>query len=180
MDRQLIEYLPEYLREYREMKIICNVEQGMFRDLWDALDRVWNNQFIESLDEEGCRRWEKILKIQNKSNYSIADRRSKISGRVTEQRPYTMRSLERMLDVLCGQGNYLLKLEGLHLTIRIGLSSQNMYDDIYKLLKRILPANIVLTYTLLYNRHSLYTKHTYQQLSQYTHRQLREDVKLSE
>ena len=57
MDRKLIEYLPEWLREFREIKELTDIEQSQSENLWEALEKMWNNNFIESLDEQGCEHW---------------------------------------------------------------------------------------------------------------------------
>ena len=51
MDRKLIEYLPEFLREFREMKFLTDKEQVQAERLWKTLESIWQNQFIETLDE---------------------------------------------------------------------------------------------------------------------------------
>ena len=62
MDRKLIEYLPEWLREFREIKELTDIEQSQSENLWEALEKMWNNNFIESLDEQGCEHWERDRK----------------------------------------------------------------------------------------------------------------------
>lgn len=176
MDRVLLNYLPEFLREYREMKVLCQAQQYQAEQMWLASEKVWNNQFISTLDEYGCTRWESILGLQVKDTYSLDDRRNKILSRIVEQRPFTVRSLKRQLEVLCGEDNFILNLDGLCLTVRIGLSSKHMYDDVQIMLDRILPANIQLYYSLLYNSHDKLGQHTHTDLADYTHTQLREDV----
>ncbi len=41
---------------------------------------MWNNNFIESLDEQGCEHWERMLGISNKDTYTLEERRLKILG----------------------------------------------------------------------------------------------------
>lgn len=50
MDRQVIDYLPEWLREFREIKILCEKYQPQMDKLWNAVESLWNNNFILSLD----------------------------------------------------------------------------------------------------------------------------------
>ena len=65
MDRKLIEYLPEWLREFREIKELTDIEQAQSENLWEALEKMWNNNFIESLDEQVWEHWERMLGISN-------------------------------------------------------------------------------------------------------------------
>ena len=172
MDRKLIEYLPEWLREFREIKELTDIEQSQTEDLWEALEKMWNNNFIESLDEQGCEHWERMLGISNKDTYTLEERRLKILGIVTEQRPFTVISLEKTLAVICGNDeskgpNYSVKLDANNyvLTVRVALTSKNVLSDVAKLLDRVVPSNLLIDLSLLYNKNN--------QLSKFTHLSLR-------
>lgn len=174
----MIEYLPEWLREFREIKILCDKYQEQAEALWRAVESVWNNNFLETLDEYGCERWEHMLKIKNKDSYSLDDRRNNIAGRLAEQRPYTLKKLCQMLDAMCGKGGYVINLcpDKYLLTIKVMLTSKNMLDDVKRLLDRVVPANIVTDADLMYNVYKFLKPYTYGELKDYTCRQLREDV----
>lgn len=178
MDRQLIEYLPEWLREFREIKILCEKYQIQLERLWLLEEAVYENNFVSSLDVRGCERWEKVLGIQNKDTYSLGERRNNIAGRIAEQRPFTYARLRTMLDSICGKGGYKAELlpEIYTLTVKLELTSKNMLSDVRTLLERIVPANLIRDIDLLYNTYSFLRPYTYEQLGQYTCRQLREDV----
>lgn len=174
----MIDYLPEWLREFREIKILCNRYQKQTEELWKAIEEVWNNNFIKTLNEHGCDRWERMLGIKNKDTYSLDDRKNNIAGRLTEQRPYTFKKLCRMLDTICGRDGYTIDVypESYLLTVKVMLTSKNMFDDVRRLLDRVVPANIVTDVDLMYNVYKLLKPYTYDELRAYTCRQLREDV----
>lgn len=178
MDRKLIEYLPEFMRDFREIKFLTDKQQEQAETLWVSLDRIWNNQFIETLDEEGCARWEKMLKIRNKDTYNLAERRNKILGKMAEQRPFTMRSLERALRTLCGTDGYSVELDAAAYTlkIKIALKSKNMVSDIKLLVDKIVPANLIVDTALMYNQYSGLSRFTHAQLAARTHEQIRSEV----
>lgn len=188
MDRQMIEYLPEWLREFQEIKEITKQQQIQAQQLWTVLeDVIWKNNFIESLDENGCSRWERMLGIQNKDTYTVEECRLKILGMLAEQRPFTMRMLERTLAVLCGENtdennpNYKVDLDAgnYKLTVRIAMSSENVFSDVIKLLDRIVPCNLVVDVELLYNQHKELAQYTHEQLSEYTHEELKKNYALN-
>ncbi len=178
MERQVIDYLPEWLREFREIKILCDRYQVQMDKLWNAVESLWSNNFIQSLDEHGCDRWEKLLKLKNKNMYTLQDRRNNIAGRLAEQRPYTFKKLCMILDVLCGKDGYTLDLSPETYTIRIKvmLTRKNMLNDVKELLDRMMPANLMVDADLMYNVYGLLKPYTYKGLKEYTYKQLREEV----
>ena len=60
MDRKLIEYLPEWLREFREIKELTDIEQSQSENLWEALEKcgtiislkVWMSKVVNT--GRGC------------------------------------------------------------------------------------------------------------------------------
>ena len=49
----LLEYLPKFMQEYREIRRIIQSEEPEFKILWNLFKKVFNNQFIQYCDEEG-------------------------------------------------------------------------------------------------------------------------------
>lgn len=162
MDRKLIEYLPEFMRDFREIKFLTAKEQEQAEKLWGALESIWQNQFIESLDEEGCRRWEGILKIHQRGYGTLKERRDAIKSKMAEQRPFTMRTLRRTLTALCGADGFDVKMtpEEYLLQIKVRVAAEASNRDALGLLRavdayveRVKPCN--LTYeSSLFDRHT--------------------------
>ena len=61
------------------------------------------------------------------------------------------------------------------LVVRVALSASKQYSEVEKLLKRTVPANMLIDLALLYNQHQTLAGFTHQQLSAFTHKELRED-----
>lgn len=178
MDRKLIEYLPEFMREFREMQVIMDVVQEQIALLHDTKDAVFNNNFIESLDEAGCERWERILNL-NKGDFSIEERRNQILGRIVEQRPFTMQTLKRQLSAICGENGYAVELrKPFDLVVRLSMHQQGRLEAVETLLKRIVPANINIDLSLKYNTWGQIAGKTWAELSQYTWKQIKEDTSI--
>lgn len=178
MDRKLIEYLPEFMRDFREIRFLTDKQQEQAEKLWVSLDTIWNNQFIETLDEDGCARWERMLKIHNKDTYTLPERRNKILSKMVEQRPFTMKSLRKTLTMLCGADGYSVELASAEyiLKVRIALASKNMYNDVKELVDKIVPANLIVDADLMYNQYGKVGGFPHAQLTAYTHEQLRSEV----
>ena len=178
MDRQLINYLPEWLRDFSEMKKLARAEQDQAEKLWKSCESIWDNNFIDTLDSRGCDRWEAMLHIKPKDSYTLAERRNNIKSRVVEQRPFTVKKLRQMLEAICGAGKYELSIEPdkYKITCKIELTSKNMLSDVQELLARMVPANMVIDLNLKYNTYKMLTQFSHKQLKVYTQSQLREEV----
>lgn len=179
MSRLLINYLPEFLREVREYKaILHDAVQPEIDELFRFNERMLNNQFIETSDEYGVSRWEKMLKIVPQATTSLNDRKFAILTRMNEQLPYTMTSLKQRLESLCGKEGYSVELDANNYKLKVGvaLTSRSSFKDVELMLEKVVPANMVLEVTLIYEQHENWTAHTHQQLSAYTHEQLRNGV----
>ena len=74
----LCQYLPEVIRNVREYQVLCNVESPQVNALWKALEVVFDNGFLESLTEYGCKRWEDILQLNASDTDTLEIRRKNI------------------------------------------------------------------------------------------------------
>ena len=177
MDRQVIEYYPEWLREFREIKQLASLQQQQSEKMWSSLQSIIDNSFLESLDENGCSRWEKELKLQVKDGMTLQERRANIIGRHLEERPFTVAKFRNMLNTLCGDGNYTLVIKSSQYTVlvRLRLNMKDQKNAVLELMSRVLPANMIYSVEIIYNEYSMFKTMKYNQLKTYTHSQLREN-----
>lgn len=178
MDRNLIDYLPQVLKEIRELRTIFDAEQIETDNLWNGVYNVLNDQFVELATENGIERWEKILKITPKATETLDNRRFTILTRLSEELPYTMRTLERQLSSLCGTDGFKVELQNddYKITVKIDLIVKSKYADVDALLHRVIPANMIIELSLIYNQHEILAQYTHSYLSQFTHYELRNEV----
>ena len=78
MDRNLIDYLPQVLKEVRELKLLLQSEQVEIANLWGSIDNALNDQFVIDATEYGVKRWEKILGIIPKATEPLDARKFRI------------------------------------------------------------------------------------------------------
>lgn len=179
LDRNLIEYIPPFLREIREYKAIFNnAEQPEITSIWKAINDVSNDQFILDATENGVSRWEKILGIIPKATLTLDERKFTILTKINEQLPFTITTLKEQLKTLCGEDGYSLNLDNnnYNLNVKIALTAKNNFEDVKALLKRIVPANLLISVSLKYNQQELLNRYTHEHLQIYTHYQLRNEV----
>ena len=62
--------------------------------------------------------------------------------------------------------------------IKLMLKSKRMIEDVGSLMEDMLPLNIAFTVSIMYNQHQNLEKYTYDELSQYTHTELRESINI--
>ena len=108
-DVDLVSYLPPFIAEYREINETLKAENPEFKIMWEAVDRVLKNEFIESADEYGISRFERILKIFPSKEDSLESRRARVQARWFATIPYTWRMLIEKLISICGDSNFTLE-----------------------------------------------------------------------
>jgi len=174
----ILDYLPSVISDTLEFQQLANAENPEIDSLWVAHEEVFNTQFIDALNEEGCRRWEKILKVSPMGTDTLADRRFRILTHLNAELPYTLNQLKNLLASLCGANGYTLELlnDEYKLIVRITLTAKKSIVDVEKMLKRVIPANLILDLSLLYNQYQTISGKTHGELAAYLHNQLREEV----
>lgn len=145
---ELCNYLPEVIKNVKEYQVLCNVQSPQVNAMWKALEVVFDNGFLESLTEYGCKRWENILQLTVDKNDSLETRRKNIWIRLNENLPYTWKRLVMLMDNICGKDGYTMTLEHnrYFLDVSIKLTEENLESHIVKqvmeMFERVLPANI--------------------------------------
>ena len=145
----ILDYLPDVIKDVTEYQEIANAENPSINSLWENHRKTFNNQFINTLDEQGCTRWEKMLDITPKGTATVEDRRLAILARINASLPYTYRQLENFLRNICAD-DYTMTLdnENYTLTVLLSLSRQNQFDEVSNLLAKVIPANLICNVSL--------------------------------
>ena len=174
----LLSYQSKIIQEIREFKVLSEIENPKLECVWQAVEDAINDQFATSLTDNGCKRWESIMKINAKDTDDLDFRRFRILSKLNEQLPYTYRMLEVQLRTLCGDNGYKIVLRNNEYTlaVKIALASKNKYSDVESTLRKYVPANIVLDVSLMYNTHEIISQFTHEQLANYTYYELREEA----
>jgi hypothetical protein len=114
--------------------------------VWDALDRLLANQFLETADESGVTVWEKELGIHPKDTDTLDERKVRIKSKWALELPYTIAWLRNWLAQLCGADGYDLDIKDY--VVRIGVRSElqdgtaGILPEIRSTLLEALPANL--------------------------------------
>ena len=174
----VISYLPEILRDVYEFQQLSAAENAELECSRQELEDIVSDNFITTLTERGCSRWEKMLEITPKSTDDIEVRRFRILSKLNEELPFTFIGLKRQLGILCGEEGFSAELDNGNymLSVLVALTAKNQFEEVGKLLEREVPANIVISLALKYNQHLTLAAHTHGVLAAFTHEQLRNEV----
>jgi hypothetical protein len=179
LERNLIDYLPPVERDVAEFEaILTTAEQPEVSSAWGDVDNLMNDQFILDATENGVARFEKIMKIVPKATETLDSRKFTLLARASEQAPFTIITLKRQLETLCGEGNYEVTRDVATkiLHVKIGLAASSEFSEVQLLLERIVPADMVIDLTIKYNQHNKFTTFTHEDMQNFTHERLRNEV----
>lgn len=178
MDRKLTDYIPAEFLKYKELKAILESEQFDIVNYWDnGIQTVENDQFVLSLDEWGCKKWEDMLRVQPNSDDTIEQRRFRILALLNAQLPYTYRQLQNMLESLCGVGGFLTYLfnNEYNLIVKLSIGNERNYKVVCETLKTVIPANLTLN-VYMFNTHKTLKLYPHKELHKHTHYGVRTDL----
>lgn len=140
-------YLPPYLKGYKEIAETLKAEDPEFKLLWEAVDRLLKNQFIEDADEYGISRREDIIGILPSSQDTLESRRSRVQALWWNPTPYSIRAFVAKIADLCGENGYEVdktRLEEYWLGLTTHLSRYGQVDNLKQLILGMPPCNIVI------------------------------------
>lgn len=142
-NRKLIDYQPEILKNYAEIKEISRIEQPQIENLWSDIEKMFNEKYLETETKTGAEKWERILDIRPNDTIPIDVRSARIRARLIEDLPYTERMLKRLLSATCGENYYYnFDKDNFYMDIKLDMYIQNVIRDVEELTDRIVPANI--------------------------------------
>lgn len=142
----LAELLPPVSRESADMQEIMRIESFEFQDLWETMVDIFYNQYIVTMTDYGLRQWESMLDIQPEATASLDTRRQTILQILMGQRPFTMKSFQKMLNTAFGEGSVNLELIHDKYELWFNLSANAVYkrNDIFTFSDRIVPENLLI------------------------------------
>lgn len=143
-DVDLLSFLPEYMKEYREMKCLMMAEDPDVQKAEDATEDVKNNQFIQSCDIRWISMFERMVGILPDPLASIEERRRRVLEKWRAAAPYNYAGLIRQLNGLCWNEGYVIRPDFLKYTIEIlvTLVEQGQIRDLEWICETYIPANM--------------------------------------
>ena len=170
--------LPQLMTEYTELEGIMTVETTELNGVETEHEALVNNRYITTCNEDGVARFEHIMSIVPNSNDTLEDRQFRCISKWNQTIPYNYKVLDEKLAMLCGEDMYELIVDfaNQRVFVKLALANENQFQSVVDLVNSIVPCNMLINVSIMYNSHEVLSKLTYEQLSAYTHEQLRNDV----
>jgi len=169
------------LRGVREFRAIADAEQMEFERVWRYAYFVLDEQFVETMSEAAVVRWEGIIGLHPLSTDTLDERKFAILAAKQNSLPFTYRWLRRRLTALLGGGKFWMTLDhnNYHLQVLVALIARRKFDVVVDMLRRTIPANLVLEASLNYRRYGELRRWRHGELRPHTHHQIRNEVELN-
>ena len=141
----LVSYLPPFLAEFKEIAITLEAENPEFVLVWNAAERVLQNEFIETADEYGISKFEKILNILPSTEDTLKSRRARVQARWFNTIPYTMKSFLAKLIALCEDSNFTVtkEYEKYKVEILTNLELFGQVEELERIIDSMIPCNMI-------------------------------------
>ena len=146
---RLKKYLPEFvsnIKEFQELDKAISLEVDKLRN---KLEQLQENQFIETANEEGLRKYEQLLGLNTTNDVEL--RRFNILNKYNSTIPFSMMWLRNTLNTTVGRGDFLMELDNSKyaLTISVVKNKEHLIEVLKKDLRKKIPANMVLNINVL-------------------------------
>lgn len=174
---ELIEHLPSFIQDFREIKNILNAEEPELQSLEDDSEKIKDNMFVLHSNEDGIARYEKMFGIVASKNESINERQANVLAHYTNSVVYTTNGLIERLNVICGVGNCTVELIPDKYTIVIKLHGkiENLLNTVNSILPDMIPANMLWQTVIKQNKHIELQIFPNYLLGQFTHYEVAEE-----
>lgn len=140
---KLIDYLPNYLSEYKTLTDILDVQEIYLNSILEDVNELFDNIFIETMTEYGLSKMENMLDIKPFKNDTLSSRRNRILDRLGTKLPYTMETIINKLNLKISPDLYEIDLEN-HILNMVTDGLLNKETDILDILDSYLPANVLI------------------------------------
>lgn len=154
---ELISYYPRYYREVWEMVAILKANGRLLDDAQDAIENIYKNGFIDSMDEAAIAELERFLYIRARSQRTLEERRRLIKSYIIGFGKISATLLSDMLQAYTGSPS-IIKLEPFddqrNNKLYISTSPQNDFfffaSDVLDILSKKVPAHIPFSIAFTY------------------------------
>lgn len=142
----LLSYWMPILRNLKEFKEIAKAEEPEFILMLEAIEQTLANMFIELANEDGIKRFEKMLNITPEAGETLSTRRFKILSKWNNKGVFTVHHLAEILTSFCGEGNYKIieKYNDYIIEVVTHLAIKDAFELVDGLIRDAIPCNMVL------------------------------------
>lgn len=146
MAERIMKYLPEYYQLIEDFRELGHTETIELDLLQGAVNQLFSDQFVVTSSLQAIRRREQMLGIQaDPTNESLDFRRRRILNRYQTKPPFTIRYLQRQLDMLVGPGMTIVSVDpqSFVLTVTANIDNASVFREVHYTVDTIKPANLM-------------------------------------
>lgn len=162
MADKVLRLIPEFLKDNQTSDDLYKVEKSEIDKLHGEIKKVFNNNFISTLDTKGIRKYEEMLDIVPKYD-DIEVRRNNILNRMTYRPPITRLKFLSILENVWGKGKYTFEIQYDKYTVIIDIYTTNpeIYWSFQEQVRELVPANMIVIFSLQYTHLYLHRNYNY-------------------
>jgi len=152
MSNDFMNELPAYYHNIREFQELSETVVKDWNKLDEALFGVEDDQFILTSSEAAITIREKDFGIRPDVQYeSLVFRKLRLLARMQENAPQVLEYLIKILTDLFGENNHqiILDTDNYEMEVAIEVGQVNYYNEVVRIVERIVPLNIDLMTTIL-------------------------------
>ena len=131
----------------------------------------FRNNFIKTADINGIEQYENIYDVLPNVDYTVEERRENIKNKMLWKPPFTRQRLMEILQNIWGKGNYVfdIKYEDFEVIIDINTVNPIVYLQFQINVRRVIPSNMYIIFSIQYTYLYITRNYTYQQLESFTY-----------
>jgi hypothetical protein len=141
---EMLGYLPEYLREFEEIRQLLAAEDPHITALVDASVCCVDEQYIQTATDYGLSKFESLLGIHPDPTATLDERRKTVLAMWFNSLPFTERQLKNRIIALQGDDNVDVSVD--YGTYDIAIATRLLYEgqvsDLMHILRTMVPANM--------------------------------------
>ena len=155
----VVRYMPEITASNKQLIDLSTTIGEEIDNLYKRLFQIIYSVFLFLEDENGkplmdlksIGEWEKVFGY-NASNLKIEDRLTELQYRRLFRPPFTVKSLSNYLNKIWKNGNFYLDVDVSEKTVFIDVNTYDteVYLNYQNMIRRIIPANMLLTFAIPY------------------------------
>lgn len=154
----LLNYLPNYLKEYKTLSDILNVQSNILNQMEKDLIFLLENSFVLTAGSYGLQRFEDMLNIKSYISDSDEIRRQRILAKLDTKAPYTIEMLKNKIESIVGE-NYTFDINYEEYVINIvtNIIDAKQVNIIGQIIDEYVPVNVLLNaISKLYNEKNMH------------------------
>lgn len=142
---RLLEYLPEIYHDVIDFVELTETESVEIISAEQAVNALFDSQFVTTATEQAIKRREKILGIQADPTETLEFRRKRLINRYSTKPPFTVRYLQQRLDFLVGTGLTIVSADPqtFLLTVTANIDNAAIFKEVERTVRVVKPANLI-------------------------------------